>query len=174
MQPVFEQIKAAVPLADALRQYGIQVERGGMAHCPFHGDDKHASMNVKNNFFYCHTCGAHGDVIGLVCRLFGLRPAAAGIRLDNDFRLGLTGKRPSREEVSRIARERAEREEQAQAYASEYRRKTLVRRALWYAYTHHAPRSMDDIPQTYVDACKYLDYYDDWFDHHTVRGEVIN
>lgn len=174
MHPIYEQAKQTVPLADALRYYGIETDRAGMAHCPFHGDDKHASMNVKNNFFYCHTCGAHGDVIGLVCKLFGLRPAAAIVRLDSDFHLGLTGKRPSREEASRIARERAEREERAREYEITYRKKTCIRRALWYAYTHCQPQSMDDIPETYAEACRMLDYYDDWFDHHTARGEVIN
>jgi len=33
-----------------------------MAICPFH-NDKSPSLNIKNNFYFCHGCGASGDVI---------------------------------------------------------------------------------------------------------------
>jgi len=36
-----------------------------ITHCPFH-DDKTASMNIKNNYYYCHGCGATGDTIKLL------------------------------------------------------------------------------------------------------------
>lgn len=44
--------------------------RNGMASCPFH-EDKNPSMNVKKNFYYCHSCGEHGDVIDLAQKLNG-------------------------------------------------------------------------------------------------------
>ena len=61
MNPIYERIKQAVPLTEAMRFYGCDPGRNGMARCPFHGDDVHPSMNVRNNFYYCHTCGEHGD-----------------------------------------------------------------------------------------------------------------
>ena len=38
-----------------------------MAKCPFHKDNS-PSLNLKNNFYYCHGCGAHGDVIDFVMK----------------------------------------------------------------------------------------------------------
>ncbi len=40
----------------------------GVALCPFH-NDKHPSMDVRKNFYYCYTCGAHGDAIDLYIKL---------------------------------------------------------------------------------------------------------
>ena len=42
--------------------YGIEVNRSGMACCPFH-DDKNPSMKLNEEYFYCFGCGATGDVI---------------------------------------------------------------------------------------------------------------
>lgn len=36
--------------------------KNGMARCIDH-DDTRPSMNCKNGFVYCHTCGYHGDAI---------------------------------------------------------------------------------------------------------------
>lgn len=40
----------------------------GMALCIEH-DDHYPSMNCKNNFAYCHTCGFHADPIGVYMKL---------------------------------------------------------------------------------------------------------
>lgn len=45
----------------------IKVERD-MAVCIEH-DDKNPSMNCKNNFVYCHSCGYHADAIGVYMKL---------------------------------------------------------------------------------------------------------
>lgn len=42
--------------------------RNGMAKCINH-EDKHPSMNCKNNFVYCHSCGYHADAIGVYMKL---------------------------------------------------------------------------------------------------------
>lgn len=39
--------------------------KNNTALCPFH-NDKRPSLNIKNNFYYCHSCGAHGDSIDLI------------------------------------------------------------------------------------------------------------
>lgn len=44
----------------------------GYAKCPFH-DEKTASLKkYPNNKFYCYGCGAHGDVIDLLCKQRGI------------------------------------------------------------------------------------------------------
>ena len=40
----------------------------GMALCIEH-DDHYPSMNCKNNYCYCHTCGFHADPIGVYMKL---------------------------------------------------------------------------------------------------------
>lgn len=170
MTTTYERVKQAVPLEDALRFYGCNVGAGGMARCPFHGTDLHPSMNIKNNFFYCHTCGAHGDVIGLVAKLFGLRPSAAAVRLDNDFHLGLLGQRLSHAEYTEMQRQRTERETARAAFEQTYRKKTIIRQSLHYALIHEAPRRPGDfISDRYAEACRMIDYYDDWFAHHPIQ-----
>jgi len=42
--------------------------KNGMARCIDH-DDTRPSMNCKNGFVYCHTCGYHGDAIDVYRRL---------------------------------------------------------------------------------------------------------
>lgn len=41
--------------------------RGYMALCPFH-KERTPSFNIKNNFYYCYGCQAHGDVIDFVMK----------------------------------------------------------------------------------------------------------
>lgn len=45
--------------------------RGMMALCPFH-NEKTPSLNLKGNFYYCHGCGATGDVIDFLMKKDGL------------------------------------------------------------------------------------------------------
>ena len=80
----FETIKAAVPLRQAAETYGLRVLRNGMTCCPFH-EDRHPSMKLNKDYFFCFGCGASGDVIDLTARLFGLSPYAAAQKLETDF-----------------------------------------------------------------------------------------
>ena len=45
--------------------------RNMMALCPFH-KDKTPSLNIKNNYYYCHGCNATGDVIDFVIKKDGI------------------------------------------------------------------------------------------------------
>ena len=47
---VFEAVKQSVTVRDAAQIYGIEVNRSGMACCPFH-DDKNPSMKLNEEFF---------------------------------------------------------------------------------------------------------------------------
>lgn len=80
---LFQQVKEAVPLREAAQRYGLQVGRNGMTCCPFH-EDRHPSLKLNEDYFYCFGCGAHGDVIDFVARLFdlGLRDAAGKLAAD--------------------------------------------------------------------------------------------
>ena len=72
---IFEAVKEQVTAREAAERYGIQVSRYGMAVCPFH-QDKNPSLKLDRRF-HCFGCGADGDVINLVARLFGLKNGEA-------------------------------------------------------------------------------------------------
>lgn len=90
-----EQIKQQLSMYDVLDQYGFDVGRAGMMLCPFHEEDT-PSFKVYGGEggWHCFGCGAGGSVIDFVMKLFDLGFPQAVVRIDNDFRLGLTGKRP--------------------------------------------------------------------------------
>ena len=83
---IFEIVKENVNLWEAAEVYGIDVNRYGKALCPFH-NDRHPSLYVADDHYYCFACGAHGDVIDFVGKLFQLSPYDAARKLMADFHL---------------------------------------------------------------------------------------
>ena len=83
---IYKIVKANVTVRQAAEHYGVEVQRNGMCHCPFH-DDRHPSMKLNEDYFYCFGCGAHGDVIEFTARLFGLTNYEAVKKLAYDFGL---------------------------------------------------------------------------------------
>ncbi len=81
---IYESVKAAVTVRQAAEHYGLKVSRNGMACCPFH-NDRHPSLKLNEDYFYCFSCGATGDVIDFVARLYGLSGYEAAQRLAVDF-----------------------------------------------------------------------------------------
>ena len=75
-------------MPEAARFYGLEMNRAGMACCPFH-DDKNPSLKVYDDHFYCYGCGATGDCTGFVAKLFGLRQIDAAKKISEDFGLRL-------------------------------------------------------------------------------------
>lgn len=75
-------------MPEVARFYGLEMNRAGMAYCPFH-DDKTPSIKVYDDHFYCFGCGATGDQTGFVAKLFGLRQIDAAKKISKDFGLGL-------------------------------------------------------------------------------------
>ena len=84
---LFELVKQNICVPDAAEHYGLQVNRNGMCSCPFH-EDQHPSMKLNERYFYCFGCGATGDVIDLVARLFDLSSYEAAQKLAQDFGIG--------------------------------------------------------------------------------------
>ena len=68
---IYETIKAAISVKQAAEHYGLKVSHNGMACCPFH-NDRHPSLKLNEDYFFCFGCGAKGDVIDLVARLFNM------------------------------------------------------------------------------------------------------
>ena len=94
-ESVFETVKQSVTVREAAQMYGIEVNRSGMACCPFH-DDKNPSMKLNEEYFYCFGCGATGDVIDFTARLYNLSPKEAAEKLAQDFGLAYDSQAPPR------------------------------------------------------------------------------
>ena len=77
---IYETIKVAISVKQAAKHYGLNVNRNGMACCPFH-NDRHPSLKLNEDYFFCFGCGAKGDVIDFVARLFDLSNYEAAQRL---------------------------------------------------------------------------------------------
>ena len=88
---LFESVQAAVPLRQAAEHYGLRVLRNGMTCCPFH-KDRHPSLKLNEDYFFCFGCGASGDVIDFTARLFGISLKDATEKLAADFGISADAK----------------------------------------------------------------------------------
>ena len=80
----FESVKTAVTLRQAAEHYGLRVSQNNMACCPFH-EDRHPSLKMNEDYFFCFGCGASGDVIDFTARMFGISLKDAATKLAADF-----------------------------------------------------------------------------------------
>ena len=83
---LFQNVMYGVSCREAAERYGVSVNRQGKALCPFH-NDRHPSLYVADDHYYCFACGERGDVIDFVGRLFQLSPYDAARKLMADFHL---------------------------------------------------------------------------------------
>ncbi|MCX4298382.1 MAG: CHC2 zinc finger domain-containing protein [Lachnospiraceae bacterium] len=108
---IFSEVKEHLTARQAAEYYGLKVKKNGTACCPFH-DDRHPSMKIDKNY-HCFACGAGGDAVDYVSRMFGLSQHDAALKLIEDFVLPVDEKRSAElnvQEKERIRREKAERE----------------------------------------------------------------
>ncbi len=75
-------------MPDVAKFYGLQINRSGMACCPFH-NEKTPSLKVYPDHFYCFGCGATGDCTGFTAKLFGISQFEAAKKISHDFGLRL-------------------------------------------------------------------------------------
>lgn len=149
-----DEIKELLPMDAVARHYGFTPNRAGYICCPFHRE-KTPSLKLypDDGGFHCFGCGAHGSVIDFVMRLFDITFQQAIIRLSSDFGLGLTSKRPTKQEASRILEERQKRE--AEKQAENDRLDALVRE---HRYWWEAQKYFEYPHPLYCEAVKRLPY----------------
>ena len=87
---VFDTVKQSVTTRQAAEMYGLKIRRNNMASCPFH-DDRTPSMKVDKRF-HCFGCGADGDVINFVSRLYGISGLEAAQKTASDFGISYDSK----------------------------------------------------------------------------------
>ena len=152
---LFELVKASVTIKQAAKHYGCKVNRGDMICCPFH-DDRHPSMKLNRDYFYCFGCGATGDVIDLVAKLFDLSSYEAAQKLAQDFGIG-PDKPPAAAALPKPERPllKAYRQEQVRCLRVLCDYLHLLER--WKV--QHTPKTPEDVlDDRFVEACQMLDY----------------
>ncbi len=158
---LFTQIKMAVSVKEAAEYYGLEVNRGNMVCCPFHAD-RTPSMKLNEDYIYCFGCGAHGDVIDLVAKLFNLSSYDAAKKLAYDF--GIDPDKPPAAAALRKPK---------YPLAKAFQREELHCQRVLRDYLHllenwkvqYAPQTPDDtIDDRFVEACQMLDYIGDLVD----------
>ena len=135
--------------------YGIEVNRSGMACCPFH-DDKNPSMKLNEEYFYCFGCGATGDVIDFTARLYNLSPKEAAEKLAQDFGLAYDSQAPPRRRYVRQKTEaqkfKEDRDHAFRVLADYYH---LLRK--WE--TNYSPKTPEENPHPrFMEAIQKKDY----------------
>ena len=154
-ESVFEAVKQSITVREAAQMYGIEVNRSGMACCPFH-DDKNPSMKLNEEYFYCFGCGATGDVIDFTARLYNLSPKEAAEKLAQDFGIG-PDKPPAAAALPKPER----------PLLKAYRQEEVRCLRVLCDYLHLlegwkqncAPSNPDDsLDDQFVEACQMLDY----------------
>ena len=158
---LFTQIKMGVSVKEAAEYYGLEVNRGNMVCCPFHAD-RTPSMKLNEDYFYCFGCGAHGDVIDFVARLFGLSQYEAARKLAYDF-----GINPDKPPAAAALRK------PEYPLAKAFQKGELHCRQVLCDYLHLlenwkvqcAPETPEDtLDDRFVEACQMLDYIEDLTD----------
>ena len=158
---LFESVKAAVTVRQAVEHYGLEVNRGNMVCCPFH-NDRRPSMKLNEDYCYCFGCGAHGDVIDLVTRLFNLSSYDAAKKLAYDF--GIDPDKPPAAAALRkpkypLAKAFQKEEIHCQRILCEYLH------LLEHWKMQYAPKTPEDtLDDHFVEACQMLDYIEDLTD----------
>ena len=158
---IYEIVKANVTIPQAAEHYGVEVQRNGMCCCPFH-NDRHPSMKLNEDYFYCFGCGTSGDVIDLVAKLFNLSSYDAAKKLAYDF--GIDPDKPPAAAALRKPK---------YPLAKAFQREELHCQRVLCDYLHLlerwkvqcAPKTPEDtIDDCFVEACQMLDYIEDLAD----------
>ena len=158
---LFESVKAAATVRQAAEHYGLKIGQGNMVCCPFHAD-RTPSMKLNEDYIYCFGCGAHGDVIDLVAKLFNLSSYDAAKKLAYDF--GIDPDKPPAAAALRKPK---------YPLAKAFQREELHCQRVLCDYLHLlerwkvqcAPKTPEDtIDDRFVEACQMLDYIEDLAD----------
>ena len=158
---IFETVKATVSVRQAAEYYGLKLSRNKMVSCPFH-DDRHPSMKLNEDYFYCFGCGATGDVIDFVAKLFDLNSYEAAQKLAYDFGID-TAKPPTAAALSKpkypLARAFRQEEMHCQRVLCDY----LHLLENWKVqYASETPE--DTLDGRFVEACQMLEYIENLAD----------
>lgn len=161
-----EEIKDLTSMPEVLSRYGIRVSRG-MCSCPFHGTDRHPSMQVFKDGFKCHTCGEYGDIFGFVMKYEGVDFKEAFKILGGTYKV-----LPKKERIrQKSAYERAK-EERVRAEESEKKFKRQLGRTL--SGLRIAVKICEPMGDLWSYAQQNLPYIEYVWEEKYVKGSEVN
>lgn len=166
MDNIADVIKESISMEDVLIHYGFRTAHNGRIPCPIH-NGKDNNFSYKKHHFKCFVCGAGGSVIDFVMELFGIGFREACLRLNEEFHLGLSDRKPSRAEVSALLRARQEAEARREREAEEYRQMAEEHRYWWEVL-----KCFDFPHPLWCEAVKRRPYLEDWLDEHLGAGRL--
>ena len=167
------EIKQRLTAREVIESYGFHPNRGGFIQCPFHDGDKHGSLKIYDGDrgWHCFGCNKGGSVIDFVMEYFGLKFYDACLKLNDDFGLHLSGKRPTKSEISALVKAKQETEKRKKAAEEEYMKMTEKRRYWWNIVKQFEPQNGSAyIHPLYAEALKQLPYLDWWLEEHFGRS----
>lgn len=156
VREICETIRDHISMRTVAEHYGFNVNRAGFIACPFHSE-KTASCKIYDNSFYCFGCGAGGDAVTFVQKLFTLNFKAAVVRISCDFGLNFFSEvsPTERRKMAEADKHRIEEQAAQKALAEKRRRYLAMRCELW--------QKQKNIPLTKNERIK-LDTLDYWLD----------
>lgn len=81
-----ELVRSSVSMRDIVNKYGFKVGNNGRIPCPFH-HGRNNNLGFDDRIYHCFVCGAKGDTIDFVMKLFKLTFLEAVERLCEDFNI---------------------------------------------------------------------------------------
>lgn len=169
---VMREIAEKVDISAVIERYGgVEIKRGKMFSCPFHGEDKNPSASIrKNNRWHCFACGEGGDAIDFVSKTNNVSAPDAAQILSDDFGLGISLKpvdekerRKQLEEQKKWRLEKQKREEENERKKQKWLQLVRLRRLYQDAIRNWNPKNPEDLaiaPPLWLEAVKTIDYID--------------
>ena len=145
-----EEIKATYSMRDVVERYGLQPNRAGFIHCPFHGGDREPSLKVYDRDFHCHACGAHGDIFDFVQMMDDVSFKEAFHRLGGEYKEPTFS---SRLAVYQARKQRIMRQKEAERAREKCRLNNMLI-SIYRAYMEHS----EPLSATWCDCYNALQY----------------
>lgn len=181
---IFKEVKEKVTAKEVAEYYGLQVNQKEMACCPFH-NDRHPSMKIDETF-YCFACGARGDAIDYVSKMFGLPIYEATLKIIKDLSLDIeikttTAKKPrvKRKKKVKTDEERATFVRKKLVDWLDHARDVLIRYHKWIVFwkaTYPPANAEEDINPLYAEAVTNeakINYYLDVLDQGEDEDKIM-
>lgn len=161
MIDIADMIKDRLSMQEVVERYGFEVNRAHKILCPFHNDG-HPSMHIYSDNFHCFTCGAHGDAISFVQKLYGIDFQEAISKIDVDFSLNLPIKRKITLRdyfgAKQIEKQRNEKKEESRKLREEFDNAYDEYARLDCYRIRYKPKSPDEAPdQRFLEALSGLE-----------------
>ena len=161
---VFDAVKQSVTTRQAAEMYGLKIRRNNMASCPFH-NDRTPSMKVDKRF-HCFGCGADGDVIDFVSKLYGISNLDSAKKLALDFGISYESKSVVRQ-LKAVKQQKAEAQKYMEAEQRVFRILSDYYHLLKRWEVQYAPDMYDEIwHPRFIEALQkksYMEYLLDIF-----------